>query len=97
MALLEGIVLNPNKNLKHLELNDANLMDEDTLCQLAIRLPQLETLSLEDCCNAVTDIWLKQVLKHQSKLQTLMLENCCRISDDSIFDILQWQIEKQNY
>ena len=59
-------------------------MNEDTLCQLAIRLPQLETLSLEDYSNAVTDVSLKQVFEHQSKLQTLILENCCRLSDDSI-------------
>ena len=84
VALMEGIACTQNNCLKHLILQDASLLDESTLIQLARKLPQLNTLNLENCSNGVTNNSLKEIFTHQTKLQTLVLEGCFRISDDSI-------------
>ncbi|XP_005178028.1 F-box/LRR-repeat protein 7 isoform X1 [Musca domestica] len=83
-GLLQGLVQETNPILTTLVLNDITDTATDNMCLVMQRLPNLCYLSLESCRDAVTDVTLENIFRHQTKLQHLFLDDCMRISDEGL-------------
>lgn len=83
MVTGEGIVKGLCQRIRHLKKLNlcALLMDEDSVCQVAENLPDLQYLDLSWCFNAVTDRSMQAICTHLIFLTTLKLSSCNKISD----------------
>ncbi|CAH0592478.1 unnamed protein product [Chrysodeixis includens] len=79
-GLENGICKEENKRLEELDINSLNL-DQTGLIMISERLPNLRSLNLSYCFNAVTDTSIQVIFKNQLLLQTLKMSHCDKVSD----------------
>ncbi|XP_030370741.1 F-box/LRR-repeat protein 7 [Scaptodrosophila lebanonensis] len=80
-GLLDGLALKPNYTLQELHLEEVCFIDEESICTLVERLPNLRRLGLDNCRHAVTNRTLAAIFQHQTKLQELNIDYCVRVTD----------------
>ncbi|EDW24600.1 GL23311 [Drosophila persimilis] len=81
VALLKGIASKPNYVIQELHLEEVCFIDEESLCELLVRLYNLRRLSLDNCRQAVTDRTMSLICKYQTGLRQLNIEYCIKITD----------------
>ncbi|XP_022212822.1 dynein regulatory complex subunit 6 [Drosophila obscura] len=81
VALLKGIAYKPNYIIQELHLEEVCFIDEESLCELLVRLYNLRRLSLDNCRQAVTDRTMSLICKYQTSLRQLNIEYCIKITD----------------
>ncbi|EDV95021.1 GH23757 [Drosophila grimshawi] len=81
-GLVEGLTTNMNNTLQELFLEDVCFIDENSMCALLERLPNLRKLSLDNCQKATTDRTLATIFQHQKLLRVLRIDYCIKITDN---------------
>lgn len=79
-GLENGICAVENRTLEDLDVHSLNL-DESALIMLSERLPNLRSLNLSFCFNAVTDTSIQVIFQNQVLLNVLKMSHCDKVSD----------------
>lgn len=79
-GLQKGICTEENNILEELDLHSLNL-DQTGVIMISEKLPNLRSLDLSYCFNAVTDTSIQVVFKNQIFLHTLKISHCDKVSD----------------
>ncbi|XP_013177189.1 PREDICTED: uncharacterized F-box/LRR-repeat protein C02F5.7-like [Papilio xuthus] len=79
-GLRKGICAEENTVLEDLDIHSLNL-DQTGVIMLSEKLPNLRSLDLSYCFNAVTDASIQVVFKNQVFLHTLKISHCDKVSD----------------
>lgn len=79
-GLKTGIFNEQNDVLEELDVHSLNL-DQAAIIMLSETLPNLRSLNLSFCFNAVTDISIQVIFKNQVLLHTLKMSHCDKVSD----------------
>ncbi|XP_017848818.1 uncharacterized protein LOC108604065 [Drosophila busckii] len=88
-ALAEGLTTQLNDKLQQLNLQDVCFIDEQAMCAMLARLPNLRELSLDNCKGAATDKTLATIFEHQTRLRVLCLDHCSSITDGGFLGVGQ--------
>ncbi|XP_016961017.1 dynein regulatory complex subunit 6 [Drosophila biarmipes] len=84
MGLVQGLAGSMNYTLQELHLEETIFLDENSMCQLLERLPNLRRLSLDNCRQAVTDRTMATICQYQVKLRNLNIDYCVKITDQGL-------------
>ncbi|KAJ0182499.1 hypothetical protein K1T71_001868 [Dendrolimus kikuchii] len=79
-GLEKGICAEENVTIEELDIHSLNL-DQNGLIFLSERLPNLRSLDISYCFNAVTDTSVQVLFKNQIFLHTLKISHCDKVSD----------------
>lgn len=79
-GLEKGICAEVNATIEELDIHSLNL-DQNGLILLSERLPNLKSLDVSYCFNAVTDTSVQVLFKNQIFLHTLKISHCDKVSD----------------
>lgn len=79
-GLAEGICSKENYMLEDLDIHCLNL-DQTGLIMISEKLPNLRSLDISYCFNAVTDSSVQVIFKNQVMLHTLKMSHCDKVSD----------------
>ncbi|XP_067004031.2 F-box/LRR-repeat protein 14 isoform X1 [Anabrus simplex] len=93
-GIVQGLCSKVNPSFRRLNLSVLPL-DEDTVCQVAEKLPGLTHLDLSWCFIAVTDRSVQAICTHLIWLHTLKLTACNRVTDSGLTGI-QMTEEEEN-
>lgn len=80
-GLVEGLTSEINYQLQELNLEDVCFVEEDALCTMLERLPNLRRLSLDNSRQGMTDQVLSTIFKNQIYLRVLHLDYCVKLTD----------------
>lgn len=79
-GLQKGIFAEQNEILEELDVHSLNL-DQAAIIMLSETLPNLRSLDISYCFNAVTDVSIQVIFKNQVFLHTLKMSHCDKVSD----------------
>ncbi|XP_026320042.1 dynein regulatory complex subunit 6-like isoform X2 [Hyposmocoma kahamanoa] len=79
-GLKKGIFNEQNEILEELDVHSLNL-DQAAIIMLSETLPNLKSLNVSFCFNAVTDVSIQVIFKNQVLLHTLKMSHCDKVSD----------------
>ncbi|XP_068626391.1 F-box and leucine-rich repeat protein 13-like [Battus philenor] len=91
-GLEKGICSEENRTLEDLDLHSLNL-DQTGVIMISEKLPNLRSLDLSYCFNAVTDASIQVVFKNQLFLHTLKISHCDKVSDAGLTGMGKLQAE----
>uniref|UniRef100_A0A1A9ZK39 F-box domain-containing protein n=1 Tax=Glossina pallidipes TaxID=7398 RepID=A0A1A9ZK39_GLOPL len=83
-GLLQGIAESTNDKMVNLNLSYITSLSEEFIFLLTERLPNLTSLNLENCRDAVTDRSVNFIFSNLRHLRHLSLNDCVRITDDGL-------------
>ncbi|KAH8337637.1 hypothetical protein KR074_000884 [Drosophila pseudoananassae] len=84
VGLLQGLASETNYALQDLHLEEVCFIDENSMCEMLQRLPNLRRLSLDNCRQAVTDRTMATICKYQTGLRNLNIDYCVKITDQGL-------------
>ncbi|CAH0405356.1 unnamed protein product [Chilo suppressalis] len=79
-GLEKGICAVENNILEELDVHSLNI-DESAVIMISEKFPNLRSLDVSYCFNAVTDTSIQVIFKNQIYLQTLKMSHCDKVSD----------------
>ncbi|XP_013191337.1 F-box/LRR-repeat protein 14 [Amyelois transitella] len=79
-GLKKGLCLEVNTTIEELNIHSLNL-DEAGLIMISENMPNLQSLDISYCFNAVTDVSIQVIFKNQVNLHTLKMSHCDKVSD----------------
>ncbi|KAK6624364.1 hypothetical protein RUM44_011223 [Polyplax serrata] len=83
-GILKGICRTINESLEEIYLSHLGNMTENVVIRLAESLPNLVTMDIGFCYNAVTNKSLQSVLQNNLKLKNLVLTMCVKLTDGGL-------------
>ncbi|XP_017026901.1 uncharacterized protein [Drosophila kikkawai] len=84
VGLVQGLAQHMNYALQELHLEEVCFIDENSMCELLERLPNLQRLSLDNCRQAVTDVTMSAICRYQTRLRNLNIDYCVKITDQGL-------------
>ncbi|KAH8367309.1 hypothetical protein KR200_005282 [Drosophila serrata] len=84
VGLVQGLAQQMNYALQELHLEEVCFIDENSMCDLLERLPNLQRLSLDNCRQAVTDLTMSAICRYQTRLRNLNIDYCVKITDQGL-------------
>lgn len=91
-GLKKGIFNEQNEILEELDVHSLNL-DQATIIMLSETLPNLRSLNVSFCFNAVTDESIQVIFKNQVLLRTLKMSHCDKVSDAGLIGMGKVEVE----
>ncbi|GBP85556.1 hypothetical protein EVAR_67733_1 [Eumeta japonica] len=76
----KGLCSDINYIIEELDINSLNL-DHTAVIMVSEKMPNLRSLNISYCFNAVTDTSIQVIFKNQTSLVTLKLSHCDKVSD----------------
>lgn len=94
-GLSKGICPEDNILLEDLDIHSLNL-DQTGLIMILEKLPNLRSLDISYCFNAVTDTSIQVIFKNQVLLQSLKMSYCDKVSDAGLTGMGKLEVEGEN-